>query len=134
MKKIEEILNNYNDYKVNLDDRFGSRFYCFLEIEEMKKIGLELKDEYKKDWTKKEWTRENILQQLKRDVMFGYSKALDKREISSSLMFEVVMSWNKILEEGLENFDKNNYAEYGKPLFEETSKKYNWNLEECYDY
>lgn len=39
-------------------------------------------------------------------------------------MFGVVLAWNKILEEGLENWDPNNYAMYGLPLFKATAVKY----------
>lgn len=35
----------------------------------------------------REWTRENILEQLKSDVEFGFEKALDQRGISASLMW-----------------------------------------------
>ena len=39
-------------------------------------------------------------------------------------MFEVVKMWNWILEEGLENFSDNDYAQYGLPLFKATAIKY----------
>ncbi len=129
MKKLEEVLNNYKDYKTFMEDRFGRRLLDFLTLEQAEKIGFEIKKEYKKDWkVKKEWTRENILEQLKKDVEFGWEKACDERGISSSLMFDVVMSWNKVLEEGLEDFDEDNYAMYGKPLFIATAEKYGWEL------
>lgn len=127
MKTKEFILENYKQFESSwLDDRFGARFIDFLSLEEMGKIGFELKDEFKEGWKPKEWTRENILAQLKRDVEFGFEKALDKRGISSSLMFGVVLSWNKVLEEGLENWNKEDYAMYGLPLFKATAVKYGW--------
>ncbi len=130
MKKLEEVLNNYEEYRVELEDRFGRRLLDFLTLEQAEKIGFEIKDEYKKDWkVEKEWTRENILEQLEKDVRFGWEKACDERGISSSLMFSVVMSWNKVLEEGLEDFDEDNYAMYGKPLFIATAEKYGWDLD-----
>jgi hypothetical protein len=78
------------------------------------------------DWNAKvkPFTRENILEQLKGDVEFGFEKALNKRGISSSLMFEVVRMWNMILEEGLENWDEDDYAMYGLPFFKATALKY----------
>lgn len=37
------------------------------------------------------------------------------------------MLWNYILEEGLEDWDEDNYAMYGLPLFKATAVKYGWN-------
>lgn len=132
MKKIEEIINNYDEYKTYIDDRFGIRFCDFLTSEQAKEIGFEIKKEYVDEHNKniKEWNRDNILEQLKEDVKFGWEKACDERGISSSLMYDVVLKWNRILEEGLENWDEDNYAMYGKPLFEATAKKYGWKLGE----
>mgnify|MGYP003322754489 CR=1 FL=1 len=129
MKTIEEVLENYEDYRGFLDDRFGSRLCDFLTEEQANKIGFAIN--YKQypdaEWPEpKEWTRENILKQLEKDVNFGFTKALDQRGISSNLMFNVVLSWNKVLEEGLEDWDKNDYAYYGLPLFRKTAVKYGW--------
>lgn len=51
---------------------------------------------------------------------------LGQRGISASLMFECVMMWNYILEEGLEDWDEDDYAFYGLPLFKATAVKYGW--------
>ena len=124
MRKIKEILDNYKDYETPLDDRFGSRFIDFLTIEEMAKIGIELKDEYKENWQPKEWNEENVINQLKKDIKFGIEKAEDERGISSSLMFYVVKSWLKVLEdeEMLENFE--DYYDYGLNGFYPARNKY----------
>lgn len=122
MKTIEEIIKNYENYETSIEDRFGRRLCQFLTREQMVKIGFELGGNV--DHIPKEWTRENIINQLKSDVEFGFEKALDKRGISSSLMFSVVMSWNKVLEEGLEDWDEDNYRYYGLPLFKATALKY----------
>lgn len=122
MKTIEEIIKNYENYETSIEDRFGRRLCQFLTREQMVKIGFELGGNV--DHIPKEWTRENIINQLKSDVEFGFEKALDKRGISSSLMFGVVMSWNKVLEEGLEDWDEDNYKYYGLPLFKATALKY----------
>lgn len=124
MKRIKDILNNYDNYKTVLDDRFGNRFIDFLTIEEMESIGIELKDEYKKDWQPKEWNEENIIEQLKKDIEFGIEKAEDERGLSSSLMFEVVKSWLKVLEdkETLEYFE--GYYDYGLNGFYPARDKY----------
>lgn len=126
MKTKEEILSNYSKWSTFLDDRFGSRLIQFLTEEEMTQIGFELKDEYKGKHEPKEWTKENILAQLKEDVEFGFKKALDCRGISASLMFDVVLKWNRVLEDGLEDWDENEYAMYGLPLFKATAIKYGW--------
>lgn len=42
-------------------------------------------------------------------------------------MFDVVLAWNKILEEGLEDWDEDHYAMYGLPLFKATAVKYGFN-------
>lgn len=126
MKTIQQILDNYPQYETFMEDRFGIRLCKFLTIEQMKKIGFSLNPEYAAAHQPKEWTRENILEQLKVDVEFGFEKALNKRGISSGLMFDVVRKWNIVLEEGLESWDKDNYAMYGLPLFKATAVKYGW--------
>jgi hypothetical protein len=127
MKTIEEILSNYEkEWATFLDDRFGSRLTQFLTEEQMESIGFKLKKEFKGKHVVKEWTRENILKQLEQDVDFGFSKALSQRSISSGLMFDVVLKWNRILEEGLEDWDEDDYAMYRLPLFKATAIKYGW--------
>lgn len=97
MKTLDEIVNNYEEWSVFLDDRFGVRLAQFLTQEQLEKIGFKWNSDepYPEP---KEWTRENILSQLKEDVEFGFEKALDKRGISASLMFAVVLRWNRVLE------------------------------------
>lgn len=127
MKTIEEILKNYEEeWATFLDDRFGARLCQFLTEEQIESIGFSINEEYKGQHVPKEWTRENILEQLKDDVEFGFEKALNRRGISSGLMFDVVRKWNKVLEEGLEDWDEDHYAMYGLPLFKATAVKYGW--------
>lgn len=127
MKTIEEILKNYEEeWATFLEDRFGARLCQFLTEEQIESIGFSINEEYKGQHIPKEWTRENILEQLKDDVEFGFEKALDRRGISSGLMFDVVRKWNKVLEEGLEDWDEDHYAMYGLPLFKATAVKYGW--------
>lgn len=127
MKEINEILENYKEYEVFLDDRFGARFSCFLTPEQMEKIGFSLNDEYKDKYVPKEWTEENVVNQLKEDVLFGWEKAYDERGISASLMYEVVKSWCKVLENDLQYFSA--YGPYGKPLFKAVAQKYSIELQ-----
>lgn len=126
MKKLEEILKNYGEYKTYIQDRLGTRLCDFLTEEQAKKIGFKKVDESRPWPEPKEWTRENILKQLQDDVDFGFEKALNMRGISSSLMYSVVLGWNRILEEGLEGWGEDNYAQYGLPLFKATAEKYGW--------
>lgn len=122
MKTVEQIVDSYKSK--TLDGRDISRLIQFLTEEQCEKMGMELKDEYKGKHTPIPFTRENILEQLKEDVAFGFEKALNQRGISSSLMFSVVRMWNWVLEEGLEDFDEDNYAQYGLPLFKATAEMY----------
>lgn len=126
MKTINEILENYKEYETFLDDRFGIRLCSFLTVEQAERIGFTFKDEYKDKHTPKAWTEENIIEQLKEDVLFGWEKAGDERGISSSLMYEVVKSWCKVLENDLQYFS--DYAPYGKPLFKAVAQKYGIDL------
>lgn len=124
MKPIKEILDNYNEYETPLEDRFGYRLSDFLTVEEMESIGIELKDEYKKTWEPQKWTKENIIEQLKDDIEFGIEKAENQRGISANLMFCVVKSWLKVLEddEMLKEFE--NYDNYGLESFYKAKEKY----------
>ena len=127
MKTLEQLIKDYKDS--TLDGRQSYRFAQFLTFDKLTKFGLEPEDGVtEEDWNKnvKPFTRENVLAQLEEDVAFGFEKALDKRGISSWMMFECVKFWNNILEEGLENWSDSNYAMYGLPLFKATAVKYGW--------
>ena len=127
MKTLEETITrrtkDRNDIEC-IDEGDLTGLAGFVPEDRLHEIGFELEPEYIGKHVAIPWTRENILKQLEKDVDFGFKKALDRRGIASSLMFEVVMMWNKILEEGLETFDEENYAEYGLPLFKATAVKY----------
>lgn len=124
MKTLEYIAENYKSETI--DGRDFHRLAQFIPFDMLPKFGIEPSDEWnnKEKWDAhvKPFTRENILKQLEEDVEFGFEKALNKRGISSGLMYEVVKMWNWILEEGLEDFD--DYPMYGLPLFKATAVKY----------
>lgn len=122
MKTIEQIKELYKSE--TLDGRDLQRLAQFIPKKQLKDFGLTIQ----KGKTHKPipYTRENVLKQLARDVEFGFDKALSKRGISSSVMYEVVKMWNWILEEGLENWSDANYAYYGLPLFKATANKYGY--------
>lgn len=119
MKTLEQIKQMYKSKTI--DGRDLIRLCEFIPRNELKDFGITIKG-IDAVHEHKEFTRENVLKQLKEDVEFGFEKALDKRGISSAMMYEVVKMWNWILEEGLEDFD--NYEPYGLPLFSETARKY----------
>ena len=125
MKSVKWVLDNYDNLKTLMEDRFGKRFASFLSEEQMKQIGLELKEEYKGKHIPKVWNEENVLAQLKEDVAFGIEKALDHRGISASLMFDVCRAWCVVLENGLENTE---YGWYGDKLFKALDQKYKFGL------
>lgn len=124
MKTLEFIKQNYKSE--TLDGRDIHRLAQFIPEEELEDWGMSLQEEFVGKHEHKEFTRDNVLDQLKRDVEFGFEKALNQRGISSSLMFNVVCMWNWVLEEGLEDWDEDNYAMYGLPLFKATALKYGW--------
>lgn len=119
MKTLEQIKN----YKSRaIDGRDLHRLMDFIPEKDLHIFGITLKPEYVGKHEHKKFTRDAVLEQLEKDVDFGFEKALDKRGISAGLMYEVVSMWNWILEEGLEDF--NDYAQYGLPLFKATAVKY----------
>ena len=123
MKTINEVLTNYSEYSTFLEDRFGSRLCEFLTNEQVEKIGFKFKEDYVHE--PKDWTKENILEQLKSDVEFGWSKCQEERGISAELMSEVVKSWCKVLENGLENTP---YGWYGDKIFKAVDREYGFEI------
>lgn len=133
MRTLDEILTQR---KTNcIDGRDTYRLYKFIPWSTLQKypeVMEGIKEEYlnEEKWNAEvyeaEYTRENILAELKRDLAFGFQKALDKRGISSGLMFEVVKMWNWVLndDETLANWTDSNYAMYGLPLFKATAVYY----------
>jgi hypothetical protein len=121
MKTLQQI-QSYQS--AAFDGRDITRLAKFIPENEMHLCGLELKPEAIGKHVHKELTRENVLSELERDLSFAFYKALGKRGLSAGLMYEVISMWNWILEEGLEDFDEENYAQYGLPLFKATAVKY----------
>lgn len=123
MKQLEEVLNNYDNYSTFFEDRFGLRLCKFLTNEQAEKIGFKFEDDYTNE--PNEWTEENILKQLKSDIEFGWSKCINKRGLSAELMSEVVISWCKVLENGLEKTD---YGWYGDKIFKAVDLEYGFRI------
>lgn len=123
MKTLEQVSNLYKSKC--LDGRDIGRLAHFIAEDDLSKFGLVIRPDLAGKHIPRPWTREAVLEQLQRDVEFGFEKALDKRGISAGFMFDVVMMWNWILEEGLEDYNVDNgYAQYGLPLFKATAVKY----------
>lgn len=123
MKTMNQIKRDYKKVCGALDGRDIGRLVMFVPGEDLSFFGMKVADG--KIHTPVQFTRENVLAQLEKDVAFGFEKALNNRGISSSLMFCVVMMWNWVLEEGLEDYNPDTgYAQYGLPLFKATAVKY----------
>jgi hypothetical protein len=120
MKTLEQIAATYKSNTI--DGRDLGRLAEFIPEPLLPCFGIELEEAHVGKHVAKAFTRENVLEQLAKDVEFGFDKALNKRGISAGLMHDVVLMWNWVLEEGLEAFDE--YAQYGLPLFKATAVKY----------
>lgn len=96
----------------------AARLGSFFDVSEWEKLGLWLREGQSWDEPKREWTREEVLEQVRCDVSFGFEKALGKRGISARLMNEVVQMWLWVLEI---DFLPVSYAQYGLPLLKKVS-------------
>ena len=127
MYDIEYVKEHINEFEEDdfLDSRFTKRFIAFLPTSEWDKFGFEYTG--KEEYVPKEWTESNILAQLKKDVQFGYEKAVGERGISSELMAMVVNAWCKVLQNGLNLNGNDGY--YHIKQFTAVAKRYGWELE-----
>lgn len=126
MYDIDYVKEHFDEFEEDtfFDRRFTKRFLDFVPTEEYEKYGFKYTGE--EELVPKEWTEENILEQLKRDVEFGYEKAVDKRGISSELMAMVVNAWCKVLQNGLNLNGNDGY--YHIKQFTTVAKHYGWEL------
>lgn len=123
MKTQQDVLEAVKNGKKSecLDGRDFVRLSAFFDASALPTLGLVLKEGA--DWPEpKAWTEENIKEQLKHDVEFGFEKALDKRGLSAGSMYEVVKMWMWILDDPLQYNE--DYAQYGLPLFKAVAVKY----------
>lgn len=127
MYDINYVKEHFDEFEKDtfFDRRFTKRFLDFIPTEEYEKYGFEYTGE--EELVPKEWTEENILEQLKRDVEFGYEKAVDERGISSELMALVVNAWCKVLQNGLNLDGADGY--YHINQFTTVAKHYGWELD-----
>jgi hypothetical protein len=103
-----------------IDGRDRARLADWLPLSDWDALGLTLKEGATHE--PQPWTREAIVEQLKRDLAFGFDKALGKRGISSELMATVVKMWLWVLGDPLH--DTEDYPMYGLPLFKRVAVKY----------
>jgi len=142
MLTIDQIISRYDELRTTLEDRLGRRLAKYMRLgrrlakymtaEQINQIGLTFEDEEEaKNHKPIPLTEDAVLEELKRDTLFGWEKAVNHRGLSSSMMFEVVNGWCVILENGLdvEPTDEN-YAPYGTPLFLAVAKHYGWEIDE----
>lgn len=121
---IDEI--EYDDL---FDRRFTKRFVDFLPADEWEKFGFSYTGDDK--FIPKEWTKENVINQLKEDLDFAIEKATNQRGISASLMYDVLRSWCKVLENGLEDTE---YGWYGDKLIKAVDEYYGFGLYKVDDF
>lgn len=105
-----------------IDGRDFSRLCDFFPADQWPIMGCSLKEGVDAP-TPKPWTREAVIEQLTRDLAFGFEKAIDQRGISASCMYEVVKMWMWVLDDELQHF--NDYPQYGLPLFKAVAAKFN---------
>lgn len=123
MKTKQEVLENYNKLETMFDNRFAKRLVDYLTVDELKTIGIKIKDEYVDNWEiDKEWTEENIIKELVSDAEFGKTKAENERGISSALMTEVCEAWLFVIED--DDITSDDYG-YNLDFFNRILKKYN---------
>ena len=123
MKTREEVLAGIDARARCIDGRDRIRLAAFLPITDWDAIGVSLSAEGAAEpRAPRPGTREGIVEQMRVDVAFGFEKALDKRGISAGLMHEVVKMWLWVLGDPLA--ERDDYAQYGLPLFKATAVKY----------
>ncbi len=123
MKTLEQILK----YKsLAFDGRDSLRLVNFIPVELWTKLNLTPEEGIDPKTIKiKPLTKENILIHLTADLDFAFEKALNKRGISASCMYEVIKMWMWVLDDELADSNYDNYPQYGLPLFAAVARKYN---------
>lgn len=126
MKTKEEILNYKGGENCNfVDGRDKRRLTQFFDVSDWEKLGFKPAEGF--DASKhvvEDLTEQNVLKHLAKDLNFAFEKALNRRDISSSLMFDVIKMWMWVLDDE-ELMDFNSYAMYGLPLYKAVAIKYN---------
>jgi len=103
-----------------MSSRDYGRLLAFFDLSQWGIFGFEPKENA--EHVAQEFTRENVLEQLRKDVDFGFEKALNQRGLSAGAMNAVVLMWMWVLEDELQSHDS--YAQYGLPLLKAVAVKY----------
>lgn len=103
-----------------LDGRDATRLGMFVPEERLYEIGLTVAEG--QTHTPIEWNTENVASQLASDVDFAFTKALNKRGISASLMHDVLQMWQRIL---VPDLDLPDYPQYGLPVIKAIALRFN---------
>lgn len=106
-----------------LDGRDFHRLVEFFPVEQWELFGASLKEGCTPAPVRP-WTEDEIKKHLAGDVEFAFEKALGKRGISASMMFSVLKMWMWVLEDDLQHFSEDSYAQYGLPLIKAVALKY----------
>lgn len=123
MKTLKEILEYKGGDSCNfLDSRDKARLTNFFPVKDWAKLGFTLKEGGKAP-KPLPLTKKNVLNKLKGDLNFAFEKALNKRGISSSLMWDVIKMWMWVLEDD-ELYAFEDYENYGLPLYKAVALKY----------
>ncbi len=106
-----------------MDERDFGRLAKFFHESDLPTFGRTLREGA--TWSPTAYTEENILEQLRQDVEFGFEKALDKRGISAHAMYACVKLWMWVLEDHeLEDEEADDYDHYGLPFLKAVAVKY----------
>lgn len=112
---LDEAIKRFNSVgdmdKDFLDSRDARRLAMFMPAERLAEVDMKVADG--ETHTPLEWNAENVAKQLAEDVDFAFTKALNQRGISASLMSNVMEMWQRILAPELQLPD---YAQYGLPI------------------
>jgi len=104
-----------------LDHRDYMRLTRWFHPRDWRPFGFEFTGEDPDAIPVEPWTREAIVEQMKKDVAFGFEKAVNQRGLSADLMFHVIKMWLWILEDPLQYEP---YDAYGVGLLTRVADKY----------
>lgn len=109
--------------EVTIDGRDLLRFAArWVPLADLPKLGMKPNNPDNWDAELDPWNAETFLDQLAKDVAFGFEKALDQRGISANTMHSVVNNWLVVL--GIRDQFTAEYAMYGLPLFREVALRF----------
>ena len=125
MKTLKQLYDYPGGENCNfIDSRDKLRLLDFIPVQDWEKFGFKPTPNAV-DTKPIKFTLGNVLKALERDLAFAFEKALNKRGISSNLMYDVIKMWMWVLDDDL--YNHTNYTYYGLPLYKKVAIKYNFN-------